>query len=142
MTRMLITLSLLAACGSEPHLERTPELDELAIATVWHHAFDRLDAPPSVEFVEVPECYADDWAGLKIYHSLTAWSCARGYTLVKPESVRVFYEGTYSKSPIVHELLHVLVMRTTGSVDPGHQDPRFWDGTEVRGRELLMNEGL
>ena len=141
--KWLALATFLTACRADAPLARTPELDQLAIATVWRTAFGRSDLVPAVVFEDVPECEDDGYDGVWLYHSLTGRSCVRGYTLRKPEGIRLFYGGSYSDSPLVHELAHVLVMRTTGlGVDPGHQDSRFHDATVPNALQALRNEGL
>ncbi len=141
--KWLALTTFLAACGADAPLVRMPELDQLAIATVWRTAFGRSDVAPAVVFEDVPECEDDGYDGVWLYHSLTGRSCVRGYTLQTPETIRVFYGGSYSDSPLAHECAHVLVMRTTGrGVDPGHQDPRFHDDTVPNALQALRNKSL
>lgn len=141
--KWLALAAFLTACDSEAYLPRTPELDRLAMGTVWHGSFGRSDAAPAVEFVDTPECDESGYEGIWLYHSLTGRSCVRGYTLPRPEVIRLFYGGSYSDSPLAHELCHILVMRTTNlGDDPGHTDPRFYDDTVPNAIQALRNEGL
>lgn len=155
MKRFLIALGLVAGCSDLPTLARTPELDIMAISSVWHGSYGRTDDPPPVEFVEKAECDVDGYNGLVLenYGQVGNTACVRGYTIsswttTKPftateQSVRMLYVDMYSRSPLAHELVHVLVARTTDYTgDAGHTDPRFHDGTEHHAEADLRREGM
>jgi hypothetical protein len=109
-------LLLTIGCGASDTPVQTADP---AVSFVWHSLLGRDDSPPPVLYVDGSAC------GEGTSYKAIPWiidgkvRCIGGiYTWGTVFVVRV--DGSLSKSALAHELLHPMLERAIGTMDPGH----------------------
>lgn len=141
--RLVAVLALNACAVAGPLLPvPTParEGQEVAAQIIWHDAYGREDAPPTIHWVEgtALNCTVNDKAGFQ-----TPVGCREGWTMT-PVTVSVAWrpDDFFSTTALAHEMQHAKQARR-GILDPDHTRPEWQQGGEVEQANVrLQAQGM